>query len=73
MLPDRFTNVHGFRRKLVLIGVVMLSLSLLMFAGGLAGFYSLQAEIFSGQSVLRTIASLSIAGCLIAAIGYGNK
>jgi high-affinity Fe2+/Pb2+ permease len=73
MLPDRFLNVHGFRRKLVLTGVAMLLISLLLFAGGLTGFYSLKAVMFTGQSVLKTIASLSVAGCLVAAIGYGNK
>jgi hypothetical protein len=73
MFPKSYTNLYGYQKGIVACGIAMLLISLLLFVGGVMNFYSLQSIIFSGQTLLKFIASLAVAGCLVAAIGYGNN
>ncbi len=52
------------------VGVGMLLIAILLMVGGLLGLMPLTEITFLGQSGLRSIAGLAVAGCLLAAIGF---
>ncbi len=52
------------------VGIGMLLIAILLLAGGLLGLVPLTEATFLGQSGLRSIAGLAVAGCLLAAIGF---
>jgi hypothetical protein len=70
---EPFFAVKGFRRVLVILGLSAIIVALLLFAG--TGVGLLPNGLFSvlGQSDLRSIAGLAVAGCLLVAIGYGHN
>lgn len=59
-----------FRKILVQVGVSILILSLLLFSACLLGLAKFETFSFFGHSGLRSIAAISVIGCMIAAIGY---
>jgi mannose/fructose/N-acetylgalactosamine-specific phosphotransferase system component IIC len=69
----RFTDVSGFRRILVLSGLLFIVASLFLFFGHIAGLLPSDFLSLFGQTELRSIAGLAVAGCLLAAIGYGQN
>lgn len=52
------------------IGIALLLIAALMFGGGLLGLWSMSEPVYFGQTGLRGVASLAVAGCLLAAIGF---
>ena len=68
-----FMDLNGFRLILVLLGLVMISGALFLFIGNWVGFVPDEFLRILGQSELRTIAGLAVAGCLLTAIGYGKN
>ncbi|MHC4374081.1 MAG: hypothetical protein ACYTBY_08490 [Planctomycetota bacterium] len=70
---NRFIDVDGFRRVLVLLGLVFIVVSIFLLFGRLAGLLPSDFLNLFGQSELRSIAGLAVAGCLLAAIGYGQN
>jgi mannose/fructose/N-acetylgalactosamine-specific phosphotransferase system component IIC len=69
----QFTDLSGFRRVLVLSGLVILLAALCLFFAHLVGMVPGELLDIFGQSELRTIAGLAVVGCLMAAIGYGQN
>ena len=68
-----FMDLSGFRLILVLLGLMMIIGALVLFLGKLVGFVPDEFFGILGQSALRTIAGLAVAGCIVAAIGYGKN
>ena len=68
-----FMDLSGFRLILVLLGLMMIIGALVLFLGKLVGFVPDEFLRILGQSELRTIAGLAVAGCLLTAIGYGKN
>ena len=62
-----------WQRMVVFLGVFILSMATLIFAGCLVGLLAFDQFSVGGQSGLRTIAGIAISGCLLAAIGYWDK
>ena len=56
-----------------LLGVGLLIVAVTLFASTLLGIFELDSFALSGQSGLRTLASLGVGGCLLAAIGYYDE
>lgn len=67
-----FEKHVGLRKALVVSGTLILTLSFILFLGCLIGFLSFETFSFFGNSGLRSLASLAIIGCLLAAIGSWN-
>ena len=62
-----------WQKMAVFLGVFILSMAILIFAGCLVGLLAFDQFSVGGQSGLRTIAGIAISGCLLAAIGYWDK
>jgi hypothetical protein len=71
-LKETFAGLGGIQKCLVVFGVSLLLLALLAFAA--IAFNLIGAEAFAifEQSGVRTVAGIAVAGCLLAAIGFGN-
>lgn len=72
-LRATFGELQGIQKCLVIAGVSLLLVALLAFAAIL--FNLVEAEVFAifEQSGIRTVAGIAVAGCLLAAIGFGNN
>lgn len=70
---EPFLAVRGIRRVLVFLGLSAIIGGMLLFVAGLTGIVPEGLLKFLGQSELRSVASLTVAGCLLVAIGYGNN
>lgn len=55
------------------IGIVLLAIAALLFLGGLTGLVPVFETKVFGQSGLRGLASIAVAGCLLAAIGFWEE
>ena len=70
---EPFFAVRGFRRVLVFVGLSAIIGSMALFAGSGLGVLPKGLLSFFGQSELRSMASVAVAGCLLVAIGYGHS
>ena len=52
------------------IGIGLLIVSALLFGSGLLGFWPIFETSYFDQTGLRGVASMAVAGCLLAAIGF---
>lgn len=68
--PPHSDRVVAARRWLVRVGLTLVVPSSLYFALGLVGLVPTEPFALGPSSGLRTIASLAVLGCLLAAIGY---
>jgi hypothetical protein len=66
-------NLNRPRKICVYTGVGLLVLAILMFAGVFIGLFEMEAFGILGHSGVRTLASLAVAGCMLAAIGFFNE
>jgi hypothetical protein len=57
---------------MVFLGLSFLVCAVGLLFGHIAGFLPKGSLSFLGQGDLRSIAGLAVAGCLLAAIGYGE-
>tara|TARA_R110002073_G_scaffold65397_2_gene163281 strand:- start:152 stop:373 length:222 start_codon:yes stop_codon:yes gene_type:complete len=57
----------------VYVGIGLLALSILLFSSMVLGFSELESYALFGQSGLRTLAGIAVAGCLCAAIGFFDE
>lgn len=57
------------RKTLLIVGIGLLVPSALWLIGGLLSLVPTDAAAFAGQSGLRSIGSVAVAGCLLAALG----
>lgn len=67
-----FEKHVGLRKVLVVSGTAILILSFLLFIVCLTGFLKFETFSLFGNSGIRSLASLAIIGCLLAAIGSWN-
>ena len=63
---------HRVRTLLIRIGVVMIAGGGIYLAGGLTGLFPLETESLAWNNI-RIISGVTILGCLLAAVGYGNE
>lgn len=59
-----------YLRLMAYIGITSLVIAVLLFGAGLAGLWPIFEIVYFGQTGLRGVASLAVAGCLLAAIGF---
>jgi hypothetical protein len=75
-IPGKYMHkktVRGsFRTAVIRIGILLLMVSLLYLAGGLLGWLPLELETITWNNI-RIVSGVSILGCLMAAIGFGNE
>jgi hypothetical protein len=57
------------RRALWVAGILLLGLSAILLLGVLTGLLPAHALDIAGHSALRSIGSIAVAGCLLAALG----
>jgi hypothetical protein len=62
----------GLCKALLLSGIAILALSFLLFLGCLVGILEFHSFSLFGNSGLRSLASIAIIGCLLAAVGSWN-
>ena len=60
------------RTWLIRAGVTLLVTGLSYLAAGLLGFFPLQLETVAWNNI-RIVSGVAIAGCLLAAVGYGDE
>ena len=70
----RGTRIEGQPHRTFLIrsGILLATASGAYVAAGMAGFAPLETEAVAWNNI-RIVAGLTILGCLMAAIGYGNE
>ena len=66
-------NLEDARRILVIIGILLLTVSVVLLVGSLLGLVSMESLAVGQQSGLRTLAGVAVVGCLLAAIGYWDQ
>ena len=66
-------NLEDARRILVIIGILLLTVSVVFLVGSLLGLVSMESLAVGQQSGLRTLAGVAVVGCLLAAIGYWDQ
>ena len=64
-----FKKYVGLRKALLIIGVVAIILSFLLFFGCLVGLLSFETFSILGNPGLRSLASIAVMGCMLAALG----
>jgi hypothetical protein len=63
---------HPARTWLIRAGISMVAVSGIYLLCGIAGLVPLETETIVWNN-LRLVAGVSILGCLVAAVGYGNE
>lgn len=63
-------NLNRPRKICVFFGIGLLILSALLAASSFLGFFELESFAILGNSGVRTLAGIAVAGCLLAAIGF---
>jgi len=63
-----FETKNGFRKFLLLTGVLLLAVSFLIFLGCLINLFEFETFEALGHSGIRTIAAIAVIGCLLGAI-----
>lgn len=67
-----FEKHTGLRKVLLITGTVLLILSFIIFIGCLIGYFKFETFSLFGNSGLRSLASIAVMGCILAAIGSWN-
>jgi hypothetical protein len=62
--------MSNVRKVFAFGGIALLGISVLFFLGALFGVFDLQSLEVVGQTGIRTLAGVAVAGCLLAAIGF---
>lgn len=52
------------------LGIGLLLIAVVLFGSGLIGVWPIFETLYFGQTGLRGVASMAVAGCLLAAIGF---
>jgi hypothetical protein len=63
---------HPFRTFMIRSGIILAAASGLYAVGGMAGFVPLSTETLAWNNI-RIVSGLTIVGCMMAAVGYGNE
>lgn len=63
-------NLSRLRKICVFFGIGLLILSVLLAASSFLGIFELESFAILGNSGVRTLAGIAVAGCLLAAIGF---
>jgi len=63
-------NLTGTQKAFVYVGVILLMLSGILFAGTFFGVFELNSFAVLGHSGVRILAGIAVTGCLLAAIGF---
>ena len=66
-------SLSRMRRVFAFTGMGLLALALLLFASTLLGISSLDSFAVLGNSGVRTLAGIAVAGCILAAIGFFDE
>ena len=69
---EKKTTRVPYRTGLIRAGVTMLLAGVIYLAGGLAGMFPLELEAVAWNNI-RIVSGVAIAGCILAAIGYGDE
>jgi len=69
---DKKPAREPFRNSMIRIGVTMLVSGALYLTCGLLGWLPLELETIAWNNI-RIVSGVAIAGCLMAAIGYGDE
>lgn len=63
---------HPLRTLMVRFGIALAAVSGIYAVGGMAGVAPLSTETLAWNNI-RIVSGLTIVGCLMAAVGYGNE
>lgn len=63
---------HPFRTFMIRFGIALAAASGLYAVSGMAGIVPLSTETLAWNN-LRIVSGLTIVGCMMAAVGYGNE
>ena len=63
---------HPFRTFMIRIGITLAAASGLYALSGMAGMVPLSTETLAWNNI-RIVSGLTIVGCMMAAVGYGNE
>jgi hypothetical protein len=63
---------HPFRTFMIRFGIALAAVSGLYAIGGMAGLVPLSTDSLAWNNI-RIVSGLTIVGCMMAAIGYGNE
>lgn len=63
---------HPARTWLIRLGITIIAISGVYLLCGIVGLVPLETETIAWNN-LRIVAGVSILGCMIAAVGYGNE
>lgn len=66
-------NLSRARKICVFVGVGLLILAVILFASTISSAVELASFAISGQSGVRTLAGIAVAGCLLAALGFYDE
>jgi hypothetical protein len=66
-------QIAGFRKAMRVAGVGLVAVATTWLVGGLTGVWSIGSGALAGHSGVRTIGSIAVAGCLLAAIGSWQR
>lgn len=69
---DKKTTRAPLRTVLIRMGIALLLAGLLYLVTGLMGLLPLELETIAWNNI-RIVSGVAIAGCLLAAIGYGDE
>ena len=66
-------NLHAWKKLTALAGLGVLFVALVLATSCLLGAIPIDTFAVAGQSGIRTLAGISVTGCLLAAIGYWEE
>lgn len=72
VLMDKKTTRAPLKTVLIRMGIALLLAGLLYLVTGLMGLFPLELETIAWNNI-RIVSGVAIAGCLLAAIGYGDE
>ena len=67
------TTLHAWKKLTALAGLGVLFVAIALAASCLIGAISIDTFAIGGQSGIRTLAGISVTGCLLAAIGFWEE
>ena len=67
------TALHAWKKLTALAGLGVLFVAIALAASCLVGAISIDTFAIAGQSGIRTLAGISVTGCLLAAIGFWEE
>ena len=67
------TALNAWKKLTALAGLGVLFVAIVLAASCLVGAISIDTFAIAGQSGIRTLAGISVTGCLLAAIGFWEE